>query len=80
MTPGSISVSVPWLGQKKTAAIYGGKWTGDAILIRAFGYIHLSPGHHGDRDLELAMLAIKYFGGSMNDQRPSPLNLHRLPK
>ena len=80
MTTGSISVTAPWQGTKKIVTISAGKWSGDAVLERAFAYLHLSPGHHADRDLELAQMATRYFGGSYTDKRPAPINLHRLPK
>jgi hypothetical protein len=80
MTTGSISVTVPWTGTKKLAIISAGRWSGDAVLERAFRYLHLAAGHHADRDLELAQMAIKFFGGSYTDKRPAPINLHRMPK
>ena len=76
---GQVTVAVPWGGAVKSATIYGGKWRGDSVLERAFGYLHLLPGHHADRDLELALMAVKYFGGKPVDQRP-PSGLGRMPK
>jgi hypothetical protein len=80
MTTGSISVAVPWTGARKLVSISAGRWSGDAVLERAFQYLHLAAGHHADSDLELAQAAVKFFGGSYTDKRPAPINLHRLPK
>jgi len=64
-----------------SAVIRNGIWRStDSELQKALSGLRLSPGHHADRDLELARMAAKLLGGKVKDSRPSPQLLHKLPR
>lgn len=80
-----LSIIVPQIRNGKPveveASIRVGEWTtDDPVLRKTLGYLHLDTGHHADRDLELAMMAVRYLGGEVRDRRPKPKNVERLPR
>ncbi len=80
-----ISVSIPRIvdGQKKDipATISQGIWkTEDKQLEELLNCLHLDSGHHSDRDLETAQMAVNYLGGLVQDKRRKPIALDKLPR
>ena len=63
------------------AQIDGGVWTSpNKALLSTLQTIDLSSGHHPDRSLELAQLAAKFLGGTVQDHRPAPHDTKQIPR
>jgi hypothetical protein len=52
----------------------------DGKLAKVLKYVMLDTGHHADKDLELAQLAVRKLGGKVVDNRGSNNAKHGIPK
>lgn len=67
--------------QRIRATVKDQKWScPNAKLLDVLGCIQLNSGHHADRDLELAMIAVRKLGGKVVDNRLPNNAKHGLPK
>src|SRR5437016_5326594 len=72
-----VSISSPRLaaGQIRaiSAQVASGVWScEDGKFLSVLQALQLPQDYHPDRDLELAQLAIRYYGGIVQDDRPNP--------